>query len=578
MNPSLYISLFSGIFSLSVGIYLFFRNPKSNINKIFFLFVLNIAIFNISEFLTRLSTTAVVALFWGRICYSMLALGPCFALNFSLIFPRKTIPKRYDLISKYVMACIYLIGLIVYIFFIYSTSLQDVHYSEWGYRLPISPSYFFIAIWFLVITGLIFSYLIYKYFWGDNSDIEKKQIKLVLIGAILMVITAVVTNILPPLFNLNIFPMTSLFTSIFVVFVSYTILKYKFLSLSIAMIAENIINMMKDSLIVIDQNENIVNVNKSTLDILGYHKKELINSSLNQIVKLPELGERKDKKIFESNAFKKLFTDNGPEDVEVEFLPKNGKTIPMDISVSIIYNNKKNVEGIAIVARDLTEIKKSLKEKEVLLREIHHRVKNNLQFISSLLHLQSEQIENKDIKEMFKESQNRIKLMANLHEQLYQSKSLAKINLGEYIQSLTTNLFHSYKINPAVITLKINIPDIFMDVDNTLLCSLIVNELVSNSLKHAFPAGKKGEIIIDFHLEDNTHKLTVSDTGVGFPKDVDFRNTKTLGLQLANIFVQQLEGAIKLDRTEGAKFIITFQYIRRKKKGKKDGKRANFCC
>jgi len=239
----------------------------------------------------------------------------------------------------------------------------------------------------------------------------------------------------------------------------------------------------------------------------------------------------------------------------------------MGVSTSAMYDNNKNLEGILLVARDLTEVKKSLREKEMLLREIHHRVKNNLQLISSLLDLQSEQIKNKDPMEMFRESQNRIKLIASLHEKLYQSKNISKINFEEYIQDLITNLFHSYKINPDAITFKTNIQNIFLDVDTTLTCSLVINELVSNSLKHAFPLGRKGEINIDFRLDGDIYKLVVRDNGVGFPDKLDFRNTKTLGLQLVNLFVQQLKGNIELERIDGTKFIITFNYIRNRKKG-----------
>ncbi|UCD14547.1 MAG: PAS domain S-box protein [Thermoplasmatales archaeon] len=567
MNPSLYIAFFSGILNLSIGIYLLLKNPKSNINRLFLLIVMSIIIFNIGEFFTRLSITAEEALFWGRISYAVLWLCPCFALHFSMIFPRKIIPPRYISIAKYSIICTYVIGLIIYIFFIYTTSSQNILATEWGYRVVLTASSSFIIIWFLIIFGLVIINLAYKFFRGNLYRIEKKQIKIIWTGATLLVVIGFMTNLLPPLLNFKMFPMTSLFTSIFIFFVAYAIIRYKFLSLSPAIIAENILHTMNDLVIIVNEKGDIVNVNNSTLKLLGYEKKELMNYSLNQIVKLPEGEERDGKKVFESKPFEKLYANKVLEDIEVEFVSKAGKTTSMSVSTSAMYDNDRNLDGIVLVARDLTEIKKSLKEKEVLLREIHHRVKNNLQLINSLLDLQSEQIENKDVVEIFRESQNRIKLMASLHEQLYQSKDLAKINFDEYIQDLITNLFHSYKINPDTITLKINARGIFMNVDTTLACSLMINELVSNSLKHAFPSGRKGEVIVDFNLDGDTYKLVVGDNGVGFPEELDFRNTKTLGLQLVNIFVQQLKGNIKLDRTSGTKFIITFEYIRQKKKG-----------
>ena len=576
MNIVLYIALFSAMINLSIGTYLFSKSPRNKINGYFFLFVLSIVAFNISEFLIRISITGEESLFWGRIGYNVMILGPCFALSFSFIFPRKIIPKRYDLMSKYLIISVYVMALIIYFLFIISTSIQDVKYSEWGYRLPVTSSSFFVVIWFLVIGGSAIFCLAYKYFWGDFSNIEQNQIKFILTGGILMVIMAIGTNVIPLFVYYHIYPTTSLFTSIFVIFVGYAITKYKFLSLSKEMIAENIFSIMNDLVIIVNEKEEVVNVNNSTLKLLGYEKKELVNSSLKQIIRMPEPDKRDIKKVFKS--LEGVHTNKMLKDIEVEFENKSGKTIPMSVSASPIYDKNKNLEGIVLVARDLSEIKKSLKEKELLLREIHHRVKNNLQTISSLLDLQSEQIKNKKISEMFEESQNRIKLMATLHEYLYQSKNLIKINFGDFIQNFITNLIYSYRINPDTINPKIIIEEISMDIDKTLICSFIINELVSNSLKHAFPAGREGEIIVEFRLKNNTYRMIVGDTGVGLPKEVNFRNTKTLGLQLVYLFVQQLKGNIKIDRTGGTKFIITFKNVKEGRRRKTYGKKADSSC
>lgn len=204
------------------------------------------------------------------------------------------------------------------------------------------------------------------------------------------------------------------------------------------------------------------------------------------------------------------------------------------------------------------QIKASLKEKEVLLREIHHRVKNNLQIISSLLNLQSRYIKDKQVLHVFQESQDRIKSMVLIHKKLYQSKDLARIDFAEYVRSLIADLFRSYKADYDLITLKTNIDDVFLGIDTAIPCGLIINELVSNSLKYAFGDGQ-GEIRIDLHSEkEGKFTLIVSDSGVGFPEDLDFRNTESLGLQLACTLVDQLQGTIGLDRTGGTKFKIAF--------------------
>lgn len=205
------------------------------------------------------------------------------------------------------------------------------------------------------------------------------------------------------------------------------------------------------------------------------------------------------------------------------------------------------------------QIKASLKEKEVLLKEIHHRVKNNLQIISSLLKLQSHSIKDVQTLDIFKESQSRIRTMALIHENLYQSNDLSKINLSEYINKLVVNLFRSYQTNSSVIKPTINIDDVFLEIDVAVPCGLIVNELVSNSLKYAFPSGGEGEIWIEI-FSDDKHNLVliVKDNGVGLPKKFDLVSTKTLGLQLVNNLVEQIEGTVKNNSKSGTEFRITF--------------------
>jgi len=206
------------------------------------------------------------------------------------------------------------------------------------------------------------------------------------------------------------------------------------------------------------------------------------------------------------------------------------------------------------------ELKKRNKELEILNKEIHHRVKNNLQVIASLLKLQSGYIKDNKALLMFKESQNRVKSMTLIHEQLYDSKVLGWINCTEYIRNLVNHLIRSFRLHLHKIKLNINVNDIFLDIDTANSCGLIINELVSNSLKHAFPAGKEdGEIRIDLHSDnDNKFILIVSDNGVGFPKDIDFRNTKSLGLQLVNTLIEQLDGTIELYSSGGTAFEIAF--------------------
>jgi PAS domain S-box-containing protein len=199
------------------------------------------------------------------------------------------------------------------------------------------------------------------------------------------------------------------------------------------------------------------------------------------------------------------------------------------------------------------QIKSQLLEKDVLLKEVHHRVKNNMQVISSLLNLQSRHVKDPHVLEMFKESQRRIRSMALIHERLYQSSDLSRIEFSQYLRNLATHLFHSYQADTQEVLLNIN---------TAIPCGLIVNELVSNALKHGFPEGRSGELDIDLrHVEGDGYVLQVKDDGVGFPEGLDFRKTETLGMQIVSTLVSQIDASIDLVRDKGTEFTIHFQEV-----------------
>ncbi|MBD2313598.1 PAS domain S-box protein [Desertifilum sp. FACHB-1129] len=206
------------------------------------------------------------------------------------------------------------------------------------------------------------------------------------------------------------------------------------------------------------------------------------------------------------------------------------------------------------------EIKSSLQEKEVLLKEIHHRVKNNLQVISSLLRLQSEYIKDEETLAIFTESYNRVQSMALIHEKLYQSSGLSKIDAAEYIQDLTKNLFRSYDISMGCIQLKLNVQSIQLDVDTAIPCGLIINELISNSIKYGFVGRTQGEIYIDLlQGVDSQVTLRIGDNGIGLPPDFDIEEVESLGLQLVAGLTEQIHGKIEIESTqEGTSFFIRF--------------------
>jgi len=243
--------------------------------------------------------------------------------------------------------------------------------------------------------------------------------------------------------------------------------------------------------------------------------------------------------------------------LEIRVQERTAELTRINESLQAEITERKRVEQALRESNQLLQA--SLMEKEVLLKEIHHRVKNNLQIISSLLNLQSEYIQDKEDLEVFKVSQNRIESMALIHEKLYQCKDLAQIEFAEYIQDLVVNLFCSYEVNSSTISLKINIANVFLGIDVAIPCGLLLNELILNCLKHAFPSGRKGVIQIDLNsTNEKQYTLIVSDNGIGFPQNLDFKNTDSLGLQLVNALTQQLGGTIELNRKVGAEFKITF--------------------
>ena len=203
----------------------------------------------------------------------------------------------------------------------------------------------------------------------------------------------------------------------------------------------------------------------------------------------------------------------------------------------------------------------SLKEKDSLLKEIHHRVKNNLQIISSLLKLQASQTKDEQAAALFNDSQARIVSMALIHEQLYQSKDLSNIDFGIYIKNLVNSLMRAYRQVSRRIRAVIESDNVFFGIDVAIPCGLIINELVSNSLKYAFPEAGEGVILITIQcvVDKNEFVMTIADDGIGIPEHIDFRNTKTFGLQLIIGLVEhQLAGRIEINRNEGTQFQIWF--------------------
>lgn len=206
-----------------------------------------------------------------------------------------------------------------------------------------------------------------------------------------------------------------------------------------------------------------------------------------------------------------------------------------------------------------TQLRTSLQEKEVLLKEVHHRVRNNLQVVYSLFSLQSHTASDRAVAEALREGQTRIKTMSLIHEKLYGSPDLAHIDFGDFLRNLVKHLYTTYQVNPATITLDLDVIDAWVSIDTAVPCGLIVNELLSNSLKHAFPGGRKGSVAVRLARADgNRLRLAVTDNGVGLPPGLSFQEARSLGMQLARILAGQIDGHIEVESTRGTRVEITF--------------------
>lgn len=254
-----------------------------------------------------------------------------------------------------------------------------------------------------------------------------------------------------------------------------------------------------------------------------------------------------------------------PQYFETQFLQKNGQISWLEVYLNPIKNESDEVIELSCIAHDITDkkltdekIRQSLKEKEVLLKEVHHRVKNNLQVISSILNLQSSYVRDKKMLELLHESRNRIKSMAFVHESLYQTKDFSNINFKEYIENISRNLLHSYANPQMSPELNLDLAEIQLNLDTAVPCGLIVNELLSNAFKYAFKDGRKGRIDVKLREKHDQITLLISDNGPGLPETVDYRQTESLGLQLVVTLVEQINGKIKLENKKGAKFTIEF--------------------
>jgi len=313
----------------------------------------------------------------------------------------------------------------------------------------------------------------------------------------------------------------------------------------------SVVESSTDAIIIGDNGMNIISWNMGARKIFGYTDEEIIGKHMTKIVPMEYRKEHENISTENITILEKPVEMEGlrfPMEILLTSWSMDGEQFCTAFIRDI--TRRKDVEG---------KIKSSFKEKEVLLKEIHHRVKNNMQIISSLISLQSDYAGNESTIKMFEDSKNRIRSMALIHEKLYQSEDISLIDFSDYIESLAGRLLEVYGVAGMGIELHITAENIFLSIDSAIPCGLIINELVSNSVKHAFPEGRLGAVAIDMNRQDGNYVLMVTDNGVGFPENIDFRNTESLGLQIVQTLTSQLGGKIELESNGGTRFKIIFR-------------------
>ncbi|MDI6644319.1 MAG: histidine kinase dimerization/phosphoacceptor domain -containing protein [Methanobacteriaceae archaeon] len=551
MSPFTIISILISISSVLIGNFIYYRNPKNQLNRVLALFSLFIAYMAFTDFQISTVSTAEQAYFWLKATFPWMVVGS-FYIHLALI----STEKFKILEKKITYVLIYLPALLLALLNLLTREItQGVQMGFWGWTyVPADTVFYLITLMWTFLLGII-SAIIVLHFYLNNAGIKRQQAKYILIGIYLPLALGILTEFIVPLiFSIPSPSMLNLYIVLGLGSIVYGIWKFRLPQLTSSLISDRILSTMSNFLFLLDEEGKIMHVNLKTLEITGYSEKELIGESLEMFFK----------DIDFSNSYLSEM-----ENMQTNLKVKNGESVPVLISSSLIKTSPDDILGVVMVGNDISQLKKaeeerdryrehledlvkkrtekleqmniqlkkeiiahekaekklknSLDEKDILVKEIHHRVKNNLMIISSLLNIQAHQIKDEKTLDIFKESQNLAKSMAIIHERLYRTEDMRKIEFDDYIRELATDLFHTYKLGQGI-EIDLDLEHVKIDVDKAIPLGLIINELITNSLKYAFPEGK-GKISIQFNRlkAKDEFELVISDDGVGLPDNFDFR-------------------------------------------------------
>lgn len=585
MNILSVLSLILFPFYIFIGWSIYQMDRKSRINQIFIFYALSFAIWAITFAFFYSAPNKTTAWFW----YNLSAFGrffyPALILDLTLVFTKNRIiyQKWWHSIPLYILPLIFIIAIFTGPFI-----TQDLVFinGQW-FEILITNNIWWYAYNLYYMTFLFLAFLIFGW-WGYASTVlrEKKQARIIISTGLITIILGVTTNTFLPLFNIHIIPSVAhIIGAIFFCGVTYAIVKYKLLKFTTTTAADQIISKITDLVFLISTNGKIISTNARARRLLGYSRSEIEGPEWQFIIK-----DAKDQELIGKYIDSGLIEDQDSyKNMEIKLYTKRGNYILVNSFLSGVSDNF-GLIGVLMVAQDLRQTKKllheirekniaqkatkiheeklqkSLNEKDLLLKEIHHRVKNNMQIISSLLNLQAGYLKDEEAVNALKESQARIVSMTMLHENLYRSDNLTSINFENYIQHLISNLFHTYNVSMEKIKFNIMARDVFLNIDTAIPCGLIINELVTNSIKHAFPEGTSGDITVNMDQDDDKYHLKMSDNGIGLPPEFDIKKSTTLGILLVNSLVGQLDGSIEIIRDEGTAYHIIINKLEYKER------------
>ena len=318
-----------------------------------------------------------------------------------------------------------------------------------------------------------------------------------------------------------------------------------------------------NSVMIFNKDMDLEYVNQGFVTMVGYTLDEFCNTRGKNI---------KDISFYENfdNLLQQAIATKDSVQYESKMYHKNGNVVYASTNLTPIFDSNNELQNLVIIDTDITRLKKyeeqlqaSLNERSMLLREIHHRVKNNLQIIISLFNLQSYHIKDEAALMAMLEAQQRVRSLALIHERFYQSEGLSKIDFDDYIQRLASNLFTSYNVSKEKVNMKILADKVNLDIDTAVPCGLIVNELISNAFKHAFNEAYQGELKIEFReIAPENYLLKIKDNGKGLPSDFDIKKSDTLGMQLVSALAEQIDGKYSFENNNGLVFSLEFKKVK----------------